>query len=45
LASTTPSWRVGQPAEIARAAVFLTSEKASFITGQMLAADSGKTAG
>src|SRR5258706_482209 len=45
LAKSVPLGRVGQPAEIARAAVFLASEKASFITGQILTADGGKTAG
>src|SRR6266853_2280989 len=45
LAKTVPLGRVGDPAEIARAAVFLASEKASFITGQILTVDGGKTAG
>jgi len=45
LAKTVPLGRVGEPGEIARAAVFLASEKASFITGRMLTADAGKTAG
>src|SRR5712692_9818004 len=45
LAKSVPLGRVGDPAEIARAAVFLASEKASFITGQILTADGGKTAG
>ena len=31
--------------EIARAAVFLASDRASFVTGQILAADGGKSAG
>ncbi len=44
-AKTVPLGRVGEPGEIARAAVFLASEKASFITGQILTADGGKTAG
>jgi phytoene dehydrogenase-like protein len=35
---TVPPGRVGDPADIARAAVFLASEKASFITGQILTA-------
>src|SRR6476661_8715869 len=39
LAKTVPLGRVGEPGEIARAAVFLASEKASFITGQVLTAD------
>jgi NAD(P)-dependent dehydrogenase (short-subunit alcohol dehydrogenase family) len=45
LASGVPLGRVGEPAEIARAVVFLASDKASFITGQILTADGGKTAG
>src|SRR6266540_807241 len=45
LAKTVPLGRVGEPGEIARAVVFLASEKASFITGQILAADGGKSAG
>src|SRR6266481_1864839 len=45
LAKSVPLGRVGDPAEIARAAVFLGSEKASFVTGQILTADGGKTAG
>jgi NAD(P)-dependent dehydrogenase (short-subunit alcohol dehydrogenase family) len=45
LLKTVPLGRVGDPADIARAAVFLASEKASFITGQILTIDGGKTAG
>ena len=45
LGKTVPLGRIGDPGEIARAAVFLASEKASFITGQILTADGGKTAG
>ncbi len=45
LARSVPLGRVGDPAEIARAAIFLASEKASFVTGQILTADGGKTAG
>ena len=45
LAKSVPLGRVGDPAEIARAAVLLASEKASFVTGQILTADGGKTAG
>jgi NAD(P)-dependent dehydrogenase (short-subunit alcohol dehydrogenase family) len=45
LTKTVPLGRVGDPAEIARAAVFLASDNASFITGQVLAADGGKSAG
>jgi len=45
LLKTVPLGRLSDPAEIARAAVFLASEKASFITGQILTVDGGKTAG
>jgi NAD(P)-dependent dehydrogenase (short-subunit alcohol dehydrogenase family) len=44
LLKTVPLGRVGEPADIARAAVFLASETASFITGQILTVDGGKTA-
>ena len=44
LVKTVPLGRVGDPADIARAAVFLASESASFITGQILTVDGGKTA-
>jgi NAD(P)-dependent dehydrogenase (short-subunit alcohol dehydrogenase family) len=40
-----PLGRVGDPADIARAAIFLASENASFITGHILTVDGGKTAG
>jgi NAD(P)-dependent dehydrogenase (short-subunit alcohol dehydrogenase family) len=45
LTAGVPLGRVGTPAEIARAIVFLASDKASFVTGQILTADGGKTAG
>jgi NAD(P)-dependent dehydrogenase (short-subunit alcohol dehydrogenase family) len=45
LVRTVPLGRVGNPTDIAHAAVFLASEKASFITGQILTVDGGKTAG
>jgi NAD(P)-dependent dehydrogenase (short-subunit alcohol dehydrogenase family) len=45
LLKTVPLGRVGDPADIARTAAFLASEKASFITGQILTVDGGKTAG
>jgi len=45
LLKTVPLGRVGDPVDIARAAVFLASEQASFITGQILTVDGGKTAG
>jgi NAD(P)-dependent dehydrogenase (short-subunit alcohol dehydrogenase family) len=45
LLKTVPLGRAGDPAEIARVAVFLASEGASFLTGQILTVDGGKTAG
>ena len=33
--------RLGEPEEIAEAVVFLLSERASFITGQLLSVDGG----
>lgn len=39
--SRTPMKRVGEPGEIAAAIAFLCMDKASFITGQCLAADGG----
>ena len=43
LAEATPLQRIGKPEEVARAAVFLASEAASFITGAMLGVDGGFT--
>ena len=34
-------WRIGQPEEVARAAVFLASEDASFVTGTAMVVDGG----
>jgi NAD(P)-dependent dehydrogenase (short-subunit alcohol dehydrogenase family) len=45
LIASVPLGRIGQPEEIARAIVFVASDEASFVTGQVLSADGGKTAG
>jgi NAD(P)-dependent dehydrogenase (short-subunit alcohol dehydrogenase family) len=44
LVAGVPMKRVGQPEEIADAIVFVASNKASFITGQIIAVNGGKTA-
>ncbi len=44
LASTVPLKRVGKPEEIAQTIAFLSSDKASFITGASYLVDGGKTA-
>jgi NAD(P)-dependent dehydrogenase (short-subunit alcohol dehydrogenase family) len=44
-AANRPLGRVGKPEEIARAALFLASEAASFITGTALVVDGGGLAG
>jgi len=41
LASQIPAGRVGQPEEIAKAAVFLASDDSSFVTGAELFVDGG----
>ena len=41
LAQETPLGRLGTPEDIAHAVAFLASDKASFLTGQFLAADGG----
>jgi NAD(P)-dependent dehydrogenase (short-subunit alcohol dehydrogenase family) len=44
-ASAMPMQRVGQPAEVAAAVVWLCSDEASYITGTTLVIDGGKLAG
>ena len=45
LASLNPQKRIGQPDEVARAILFISSDEASFITGHILNVDGGKSAG
>src|SRR5438876_3256741 len=42
--ATTPIGRIGKPGEIAPAVLFLASEGASYITGQVIAIDGGRSA-
>jgi hypothetical protein len=44
LASGVPLGRIGEPAEIARAIVFVATEGASFVTGQILTVDGRRQA-
>jgi NAD(P)-dependent dehydrogenase (short-subunit alcohol dehydrogenase family) len=44
LASRVPLGRVAEPEEIARAILFVASKAASFMTGQIVTVDGGKTA-
>ena len=44
LAALHPMGRIGQPEEVAAAALWLCSDEASFVTGQALAIDGGLTA-
>jgi NAD(P)-dependent dehydrogenase (short-subunit alcohol dehydrogenase family) len=43
-AATVPMKRLGIPEEIAQAIVFLASDKADYLTGQIIGVDGGKTA-
>lgn len=43
LIARTPLGRIGEAAEAAEAALFLASDKASFITGQVLTVDGGRS--
>ena len=45
VAAGVPLGRIGHPEEIARAILFLASDAASFVTGQIVTVDGGKTAG
>jgi 3-oxoacyl-[acyl-carrier protein] reductase len=41
MARQTPLGRVGQPQDVANAVVFLASDRASFITGEILCVSGG----
>jgi 3-oxoacyl-[acyl-carrier protein] reductase len=45
LTGSIPWGRIGQPGDIARAALFLASDDADFITGEVLAVNGGSSAG
>ena len=42
--ATTPMGRIGKEGEIAPSVLFLASEGASYITGQVIAIDGGRSA-
>jgi NAD(P)-dependent dehydrogenase (short-subunit alcohol dehydrogenase family) len=44
LVAGVPAKRAGKPEEIAQAIVFLASDKAGYITGQIIGVNRGKTA-
>jgi NAD(P)-dependent dehydrogenase (short-subunit alcohol dehydrogenase family) len=41
ISASTPLGRMGEPREVAEAAAWLLSERASFVSGAMLAVDGG----
>jgi NAD(P)-dependent dehydrogenase (short-subunit alcohol dehydrogenase family) len=43
--ASSPVGRIGQPEDIAELAAFLASDRASFITGELIASDGGSGAG
>jgi NAD(P)-dependent dehydrogenase (short-subunit alcohol dehydrogenase family) len=45
LVSTVPLGRIGKPDDIANAVLYLASDGAAFVTGQIVTVDGGKTAG